>query len=774
MGSMSQDEHSVTCPKVSKTRAEAGALASTSSLRRQDRRGFFRLGAAAAGGAVLATWVGPESDAAANTSVPRQVQKQSTDDRLSPGFFVEIGADNSVTVVINRLEFGQGVATALAMILAEELDYPPEKMLTRLGGNVEAYKDPVMGLHLTGGSSSIRNSYGQYRRLGALARHQLVQAAAARWGVAAESLRTEQGSVVGGARRASYGELAADAAAVPLPAEVPLKDPAQFRVIGQPLGRHDNRSVVDGSKVFGIDVRRPGQLFALVVRAPTCGMGQVKTFDGTASSQVKGVKGVFKVTWGPLASGVAIVAESFWAAKQARDVLSVVFDEGPSGSQATSTPELFAEFRRRASEPALTALAGAAGFSVSSLEQSPQKLVLEYEFPYLAHAAMEPLNATVDLRGDSCEIWTGTQMPGVDAAAAAAMAGLDSSQVKLHCLPAGGGFGRRAVTSSDFVSLAVAVAKAWRGLGGQGPLQVLWTREDDMTGGYYRPMHFHRAELGFDSKGALLAWDHVVVGQSIMEGAQMTGPSTASAQADRLMVGGLIDNIYGLPLRVRADHPRVPVPVLWWRSVEHTHNAYVIETVIDECSRRAGMDPVAYRLARFGPQHSRHRAALELAVKKARYGSKKLIPGRAWGVAVHESFETVVAYIVEVSLEGEGPKKRVVVQRVTAGVHCNLVVNPLSAAAQVEGGFVYGLTGFLPGSAITLDKGKPQQDQFSSFRVPRMSDCPTKVDIHFVPSKEPPTGLGEPGLPPYLPAVANALAKLSGRIPTQLPLQDFV
>jgi isoquinoline 1-oxidoreductase beta subunit len=402
-------------------------------------------------------------------------------------------------------------------------------------------------------------------------------------------------------------------------------------------------------------------------------------------------------------------------------------------------------------------------------------MVLEYEFPFLAHASMEPLNATVDLRADSLEIWTGTQMPGIDAVAAGALAGLPADKVKLNCLPAGGGFGRRAVTTSDFVTLAVAVAKTWRANGGSGPIQLLWTREDDMTGGYYRPMHVHRAELGFGPKGELLAWDHVVVGQSIMGGSAFA-PASANETVDRSMVEGIINNTYRLPMRLRASHPKVPVPVLWWRSVEHTHTAYVVETVIDECARRAGVDPVAFRLARYGtdPKHLRHRKALELAVAKARYGKKRLVAGRSWGVAVHESFQTVVAYIVEVSIEGADTAKRVVVNRVTAGVHCNTVVNPLSATAQIEGGMVYGMTGLLPGSEITIADGRPVQNQFSQFRVPRMSDMPAKVDIHFVPSDDAPTGLGEPGLPPYLPAVANALARLTGKIPTQLPLRDFV
>jgi isoquinoline 1-oxidoreductase beta subunit len=761
---------------------------------RPDRRCFFKVGAGA-GGALVVAWLLAPDNALCADGAAKGAGSAKPDERYQPQFFVTIHPDNTVIVAANRLEFGQGVTTAFAMLVAEELDFPLDRIQTRLGGNLEAYKDPVMGMHLTGGSSSVRNSYIQYRRLGAMTRALLVAAAAKRWGVPVERVSTAQGYVVSAGQRSSYGELASEASALPLPfadpEAVPLKTSSSFSLIGKPTRRLDNSSVVLGQKVYGCDVKRPGQLTALLVRAPTCGVGQVKTFDGTKASQLKGVRGVFKVDWGPRSSGVAIVADGFWAAKQARDLLRVTFAMDPEAERNLNTPELLSTFRKLAQKPSLVALEGSAGFTRSGVDGAPQKLLLEYEFPYLAHAAMEPLNATVDLRDDGCDIWTATQIPGIDASAAASFLGIPAGSVVLHCLPAGGGFGRRAVMAPDYIVMACAVAKGWRDLGGKGPVQVMWTREDDMTGGQYRPMHLHRAELGFDAKGALLAWDHVVVGQSIMAGLSGGAPSTPPKSVDGTMVKGLVENIYGLPLRVRAEHPSLPIPVLWWRSVEHSHTAYVVETVIDECARRVGQDPVAFRLSRFGPQHKRHRAALELAAKKARYGSKVLIPGRAWGVAVHESFGSVVAYVVEVSLEdakGEGakgedasaegasspPSKKIVVHRVTAGVHCNLVVNPLTAEAQIEGGMIYGLTGFLPGSEVTFDKGQPQQNQFSSFRVPRFSDVPPKVDVHFVPSDEAPTGLGEPGLPPFLPAVANALAKLTGRIPTQLPLRDFI
>lgn len=673
-----------------------------------------------------------------------------------PSAFVQIAPNGEVTVTINRLEMGQGVQTGLPMILAEELDADWKLVRSRHGSSDPAYIDPAFGMHLTGGSNSIKNSYTQYRELGARARAMLLAAAAARWNVAASTLRTQAGTVLGpGGRKLGYGELAQAAMALPVPEKVTLKDPKDFRIIGRPTNRLDAPAKSSGRQDFGIDVRLPGQLTAVVARPPVFG-ARVKSVDDSAARAVKGVKAVLRVPLDREAEGIAVIADGYWAAKQGHDALKVQWDT--AALEKVDSDKQLIQYRE---------LAGRSGpqyfqADMAPLATAPRQLEAEFVFPYLAHAAMEPLNCTVALGDGRAEIWTGSQSPGLDGAAVARVMGLKPEQVKVNVQMAGGGFGRRFSSTSDFVVEACEIAKAARVAGLQVPIRTVWSRQDDMKGGYYRPMHLHRARIGFDDSGKVLAWDHVIVGQSILTGSVFEQFQVKNG-IDQTAVEGMREP-YPLPMRLTVHHPKLNVPVLWWRSVGSTHTAFVMETLIDEIARATKQDPVAYRMKLWGDKHPRHRIALQLAVDKSGYGKKQLPSGRAWGVAVHESFSTVVAYVVEASVQ----ENRAVLHRVTGGIHCNLAVNPRSIEAQAQGAAVMGLSMCLPGSAITLKDGEVQQSSFGDFTVARITDMP-QFDVHIVPSAEPPTGMGEPGLPPLAPAFANAIARLTGKPLRQLP-----
>ena len=679
-----------------------------------------------------------------------------------PSAFVHIARDGTVTVTINRLDFGQGVQTGLPMILAEELDADWRLVKSQHGNADPAYVDPAFGMHLTGGSGSIKNSYTQYRELGARTRAMLVSAAAAQWGVDAAGLRTREGVVIGpGGKRLGYGELAEAAMKQPVPAQVTLKDPKQFRIIGQPTGRLDARAKSTGTQSYGIDVRLPGMLTAVVAHPPVFA-GKVRSLDDAAARAIPGVKAVLRVPLDRGGEGVAVVAEGYWAAKQGRDALKVEWDS--SAVEKVDSTQQLAGYR------ALAQTAGAIKYNadVGKLAAAPKKISAEFVFPYLAHAPMEPLNCTVLLSGQGAEaraeLWLGTQMPGLDTLAAAKVLDVAPQNLKMNVQMAGGGFGRRAIPSSDYVVEACSVAKAARAAGLNAPVRTLWSREDDIKGGYYRPMHVHRAEIGYDTQGNILAWDHVIVGQSIVAGSPFEAFMVKDG-VDGTMVEGMKEP-YDIPMRLSVHHPKVNVPVLWWRSVGSTHTAYVMETLIDEIARGSGQDPVAYRMKQFGSKHPRHSAALQLAVDKSGYGKRRLATGRAWGVAVHESFNTVVAYVVEASVKDKTP----LLHAVTAGVHCNLAINPTSIEAQIQGAALMGLSMCLPGAAITLKDGVVEQSNFGDFPVPRITDMPT-VAVFVVPSADAPTGLGEPGLPPLAPAFANALARLTGQAPRELPFK---
>ncbi len=720
------------------------------------RRSFLKMGVVSgfALGAypLVAAAQGTVSDAAPSGLKPFE----------QPAAFVHIESDGSVTVTINRLEFGQGVLTALPMCLAEELDADWSKVRAEHGDADPAYVDPAYGMHITGGSGSIKRSFMQYRELGARARAMLVAAAASRWGVDVSTLRTANGRVLGaGGQSIGYGELADSAMKMPVPQTVALKEAKDFRIIGKATPRLDGRDKSSGKQNFGIDVQLPGMLTAVVAHPAVFG-AKIKSLDDTAAKAVPGVKAVLRMPTDRGGEGVAVIALGYWAAKQGRDQLKLEWDT--SGVQKVDSAAQLASYQ---------ALAKTTGFvkfnaDVGPLAKAPKKISAEFTFPYLAHAPMEPLNCTVHLSGDGADakadLYLGTQMPGLDGMAAAKVLGLAPQQVKVHVQMAGGGFGRRAVPTADYVAEACTVARLAMAAGVNAPIRVLWSREDDIKGGYYRPMHVHRADIGFDASGKVLAWDHVIVGQSIVQGTPFEGMMIKDG-IDATIVEGMRDP-YDVPMRLSVHHPRVNVPVLWWRSVGSTHTAYVMETLVDEIARATHQDPVAYRLKLIGDKHPRHKAALMLAVEKSGYGKRQLPKGQAWGVAVHESFDTVVAYVAEASVNHGLPK----LHALTAAVHCNLAVNPKTIEAQVQGAALMGLGTCLPGAAITLKDGQVEQSNFSDYVVARISDMP-KIAVHIVPSAEPPTGMGEPGLPPLAPAFANAIARLTGKTPRSLPFK---
>ncbi|MDQ0085353.1 isoquinoline 1-oxidoreductase beta subunit [Variovorax boronicumulans] len=714
------------------------------------RRSFLKM--AGAGGLALGAFphlAMAQADGAAQAAGALKPTQQ-------PSAFVQIASNGEVTVTINRLEFGQGVQTGLPMILAEELDADWALVRSRNGSNDAAYVDPLFGINMTGGSHSIKNSFTQYRELGARARAMLLSAAAARWKAGVATLRTQAGMVLGpGGRKLGYGELAEAAMALPVPEKVTLKNPKDFRIIGRPTTRLDARAKSSGRQDFGIDVRHPGQLTAVVAHPPVFG-ARLASVDDSAARAVKGVKAVLRVPLDRGAEGVAVVADGYWPAKLGRDALKLQWDT--ASVEKVDTEKQLAQYRELAGRP------GSRKFDadMAPLATAPRQLEAEFVFPYLAHAPMEPLNCTVKLSNGRAELWVGTQCAGLDAAAAARVLSLKPEQVTVHVQMAGGGFGRRFVGTSDFVVEACEIAKAARAAGFDVPVRLLWSREDDIKGGYYRPMHLHHARIGFDERGRILAWDHVIVGQSITTGT-VFGQFQVKDGIDATATEGMRDP-YPLPMRLTVHHPQVNVPVLWWRSVGSTHTAFVMETLIDEIARSTKQDPVAYRIQLFADKHPRHRAALQLAVDKSGYGKKQLPDGRAWGVAVHESFDSVVAYVVEASVKDGQP----VLHRVTSGVHCNLAVNPRSVEAQVQGAAVMGLSTCLSGGAITLKDGVVQQSNFGDFTVARITNMP-EFDIHIVPSADAPTGMGEPGLPPLAPAFANAIARLTGKPLRQLP-----
>jgi isoquinoline 1-oxidoreductase beta subunit len=678
-----------------------------------------------------------------------------------PSAFVSIAPDGTTTVICNRMDMGQGIETALAMVCAEELGADWSKVKTGFGTAAPNYVDPSFGMHLTGGSNSVKNSYTQYRELGARTRAMLIAAAAKLWNVPASSLSAADGVVRGAGHSAGYGELFDAAMKEPIPEQVALKDPKDFKLIGKPTGLKVSRAKSSGVQTYGIDVKLPNMLVAVIAHPPVFG-AKVKAFDAAAAQRVSGVRAVLPVELDRGGRGVAVVASGYWPAKTGRDALKLEWDS--EGLEKVDSTKLLTQYRELARTPGTPAPGEHLRADVSRIAAAPHRIEAEFVFPYLNHAQMEPLTCTVDLKDDRCDIYTASQMPGVDAMAIGKSTGLAPDRVHIHVQMGGGGYGRRAVPTSDYLIESVAVAKALAAAGQRAPVKVIWSREDDLRAGYYRPFTVHRAEIGHDAQGNVLGWDHRIVSQSILTGTPFEAFMIKEG-VDATTTEGMREP-YDVPMRLSVHHPKVNVPVLWWRSVGSTHTAFVMETLIDEIADATQQDPVAYRLRLMGsgPEHARHRAALQLAADRAGYGRKMLAAGMHWGVAVHESFESVVAYVLEAGVKDGKP----VIGAATAGVHCNFCVNPRTVEAQVFGAAVMGLSTTLPGAAITFKYGGVEQSNFGDYTVARITDVP-EFDIHIVPSAEPPTGMGEPGLPPLAPAFANAIAQLTGKPLRQLP-----
>ncbi len=717
------------------------------------RRDFIKAGLVAGGGLTLAVSI---------EGCGKEAAPPAAGAAFAPNAWIRIGEDDTVTVMVDRSEMGQGVSTSLPMLVAEELDADWTTIRYEFAPANEAYYNPLSLGQLTGGSTSIRAAWRPLREAAGKARLMLVSAAAAGWGIVPEHCVTENGTVVApDGRRVRYGAVARAAAAVPVPERVTLKKAGDFRLIGKPVTRLDLQAQVTGKTVFGIDAGPQNALTAVVARCPVFG-GTVRSYDDTVARAVPGVKRVLRIS-----NGVAVVASGYWAAKLGRDALKVEWDEGAGAALDDAVVSA-----------RLTALAGTTGHNArktgdiaQGFVDSAKTLDAVYEVPYLAHAAMEPMNCTADVRPDSVTVWAPTQfqagpklLGGGARGAAAKAGGVPVDRVTVHTTYLGGGFGRRA--ESDFVVEACEVSRAMR-----APVRVIWSREDDIRHDQYRPAARHVLRAGIDASGAPLAWSHRIVSPSIVAKflpswlpgfiAHLAGPLKGGVDASA--IEGALDLPYAAPnFEVTYSQADLGVPVGFWRSVANSHTAFAVQCFVDELAALAGKDPVAYRrelLAR----SPRDLAVLNLAAEKSGWGTPAPA-GRFRGVAVHDSFGSFVAQVAEVSVEGDAVR----VHRVVCVVDCGQVINPDTVTAQMEGGIVFGLTAALKGK-ITLAGGRVTQSNFHDYKLLTMREMPT-IEVYIVPSTMEPGGVGEPGTPPIAPAVANAVFAATGKRVRELPI----
>lgn len=700
------------------------------------RREFLRVGAVAAAGSGLVLGV----------SLPHRVGRGAPPDTFAPNAFLRIGTDGAITVMVGYSEMGQGIMTAIPMLIAEELEVDWTAVRFESAPAERAYANPMFGQQGTGGSTTVRASFVPMRQAGAAAREMLIAAAAATWGVDRSACRAENGAVLHDAtnRRMTYGALATAASTQPVPRDVALKPSSAWRVIGRRVKRLDTPLKVTGRAEFGMDVKVPGMLTAVVARCPVFG-GRVASFSATRARAVPGVRHVVQVT-----NGVAVVADGYWQANKGRDALSVTWDEGANASvSSASITRLYADLARSPG-----AVARHEGDAAAALASAARLIEAVYEVPYLAHATMEPMNCTAHVRRDGCDIWAPTQFQTATQGKAAELTGLRPETIEVHTTMLGGGFGRRA--ELDFVTDAVEASKA---VG--APVKVIYSREDDVQHDFYRPATYNVLAAGLGTDGYPVGWTHRIVGASIMS---RRFPQSVRNGIDNSSVEGAANLPYAIPnIHVDWVHRETGVPVGFWRSVGNSQNAFIKESFVDELAAAGGKDPYELRRRLLASQ-PRLLGVLQLAATQAGWGGP-LPAGRARGIAVHESFGSFVAEVAEVSVANG----TLTVHRVVCAVDCGQVVNPDTVEAQMESAIVYGLSAALHGE-ITIDRGRVVQGNFDTYPPLRMSEMP-RVEVHIVPSTERPGGVGEPGTPPIAPAVCNAVFAATGQRIRRLPIR---
>ena len=666
--------------------------------------------------------------------------------------FVRISPDNSVTIIIKHAEFGQGVFTGLATIVAEEMDADWTQIVAEAAPADKAlYSNLFLGAQLTGGSTAIANSYAQMREAGASARYMLVSAAADQWQVPASEITVSKGQISHSAgHSATFGNMAEAAAAIALPEKIVLKDPKNFTLIGAERLPRKDVGKTDGTAVYTQDIELPGILTALVAHPPRFGA----TVGSFSDQKAKALKGVINVV--QISTGIAVIADTFWNAKKGRDALQINWDLSVAMSE--SSDDQMRRYRQIANEePGLSAKAQ--GDLENGFEEAVQIIEAEYEFPYLAHATMEPMNCVAQISDTGVELWYGCQSHTTDQNGVAAVLNMTPEQVKINSLFAGGSFGRRANTHSDYVIEAALIAKANRS---KAPIKLVWTREDDTNAGYFRPMYFHRLKAGLDSNGKIIAWQHRIVGQSVLTDTDFA--AFIENGIDSTSVEGATSLPYNIAnFAVDLNTVESQVPVLWWRSVGSTHTAHSVETFMDQLAAATGQDPLAFRLAHLG-EDERYKGVLEMVADKARWNTRQQ-DGKIKGIALHKSFGTYVAQVADLTVGDSG---EYTVDKVVCAVDCGMAIHPDVIRAQMEGGIAYGLSPSLM-SEITIKEGAVIETNFDRYQVVRMKDMPA-VEVHIIPSAEPPSGVGEPGTPVIAPAVANALFAATGKLHTNQPI----
>ena len=715
------------------------------------RRGFLQLSVGAGAGLALGVTLPVEANAA-----PASTEAASA--AFNP--FVKIGTDGTVTVVIKHLDKGQGPATGLSTLVADELDAAWEQIAVEFApANAALYNNIFWGeVQGTGGSSAIPNSFDQYRKAGATARAMLVAAAAEEWGVPADEITVDAGTIAhSSGKSAGFGDLVDKAAAMTLPEDAVLKAPEDWVYIGKSFPRLDSKMKSEGAVgVYGMDQQMDDMLIATLAVSPKFG-GLVQSFDAEAAKAVRGVVDVIQVP-----QGIAVLAESTWPAIKSRDLLEIEWDF--SAAETRSSPDIMANYLELADEPG--APVKAVGNAEAGIDDAENVIEATYQFPFLAHAPMEPIDITVLFDGESATFWTGSQVQTLDQNVSAGVLGIDPAKVTINTLWAGGSFGRRAIYNSHYAAEAAAIAKTWLEATGKAqPIKLVYTREDDIRGGYYRPAYVHKIRAGVTADGKVAGWHHRIVGQSILKGTMFEAMLVKDG-IDHTSVEGVEDTPYTIDnFSVELNTTDVQVPGLWWRSVGHTHTAYAMETMVDQLAKAADRDPVEFRRDMLLGD-ARKLGVLDLVAEKSGWG-QPVPEGRSRGVAVHKSFSTYVAQVVEISQQDDGMIK---VEKVWCAVDCGIPVNPDNIASQMEGGIGYGLGAILR-NEITLTEGEVDQGNFDTYEPLRIEDMPD-IEVHIVASTEPPTGVGEPGTPPIGPAVANAIFAATGSMPTKLPLSQ--